>query len=275
MKKILVLTDLSPNSSAGVHFAIQLALRTDGALIFYHFVELPKPARWSKATYSNYLERELGKHTNALQKHVEMGFSKIKGVKPKYRCVVRHGSDITSSTIAYASRIRANAICISTRGAGAFKKLIGTTASRILEKSKIPVFVVPNTYQDIPSKHIFYASDLTNFKAEFKKVEKLAAIANARISIYHYDYFPNLVSKLKEIKRTAKSLSGLAKFRIRELNPNVSLSKQLLEDMTNAKASLVVLFTDHNKSWFKQIFLPGNSKEVSFQTKIPLLVIEK
>ena len=269
-----MLTDLSINSRAGIHFAIQLAQRTKGTLIFYHFVKLLKPARWGAAAYSEYVKRELAKHETALIKYVENGFKAFKGGKPAYSCVVQHGTDVTSSVVKYASKIEADAICISTRGAGNFKKLLGTNASRILTRARTPVFVVPGAYENIPSKHIFYASDLLNFDEEFKRVKKIASLANAKISIYHYDYFPNLVDKLKEIKRVNKLISGTARLYVRQLHPERPLTSHIIDDVNNS-ASLVVMFTDRRKHWFNQLVGDNHSKEVSFVTKIPLLVMEK
>ena len=274
MKKILVLTDLSVKSRAGVHFAIQLAQKTKSTLIFYHFVQLLKPMRWSAAAYKEYAEREVAKLEKMLIKYVEDGFKASNGEKPAYRCIVQHGSDITSSVVKYASKSEIDAICICTRGAGNFQKLMGTNSSRILTMARTPVFVVPSAYKNIPSKHIFYASDLLNFDDEFKRVKKVASLVHAKISIYHYDYYPNLVDKLNEIKRIKKLIAGTARLYVRELQPERPLTSHIVADV-NSGASLVVMFTDRKKHWFNQLVGDNHSKEVSFVTNIPLLVMEK
>ena len=46
MKKILVTTDFSANSKAGVRFAIQLASQIKCELIFYHILETLKSNAW-------------------------------------------------------------------------------------------------------------------------------------------------------------------------------------------------------------------------------------
>lgn len=181
-----------------------------------------------------------------LIKYVENGFKAFKGEMPDYKCIVQHGADITSSAVKYASKIEADAICISTRGAGDFKKLMGTNSSRILSRARTPVFVVPGSYENIPSKHIFYASDLLNFDEEFKKVKEVASLAHAKISVYHYDYFPNLVDKLKEIDRIKKLIAGTARLFVRELQPERPLTSHIVADVTKG-ASLVVMFTDRKK----------------------------
>jgi hypothetical protein len=64
-------------------------------------------------------------------------------------------------------------------------------------------------------------------------------------------------------------------FRIRELHPEFPLSFHILQDIEESNASLAVLFTDQTKTWFKKIFLRGNSAELTFRTKKPLLIFGK
>jgi nucleotide-binding universal stress UspA family protein len=274
MKKILVLTDLSANSRAGIVFAIQLALRTKRTLVFLHVTELLKPRRWSDQKYQDYLERELKRSHKLMLGYIETGFKKIKGPKPRYECIVKKGSHVANTAMSYAEKTKAVAICLTTRGAGLFKRIIGTNAARIIEKSKTPVFVIPVNYEKAPLKEIFYATDLVNFKAEMKRVQRVADLTNARITAYHYDYFINLASKLKNVKQYMKQLSSRGhKFRIRELEPHLALSTQILGDIEESNASLAVIFTDQNKKWFQKLI--SNSTELSYSIKKPLLVFEK
>ena len=276
MKKILVLTDLSANSWAGIIFAIQLALRSKSKLVFFHVIELLKPRRWSAKKYQDYKENELKRYHKQIITYVESGLKKIKGRKPRYECVVTSGRHVANTAIAYAEKTKAKAICISTRGAGQIKKILGTTASKIIAKSKTPVFVIPINYQKAPLKEIFYATDLHNFKAEMRRIRPLADLTKARITAYHYGHFQNLAARLKQIKESMKTLSSTRHlFRVRELHPEFSLSYHLLQDMEESNASIAVLFTDQKKAWFKKLFLPGNSAELTFKTKRPLLIFEK
>ncbi len=64
--------------------------------------------------------------------------------------------------VAYATKIQADFICISTRGAGVFKKIIGTTTSALIDTCPLPIFVIPKKYRTTPIQKIGYASDLEN-----------------------------------------------------------------------------------------------------------------
>ena len=49
MKKILVTTDFSENSKAGLYFAIQLASQNDAELTFFNTYHILVPTAWNDA----------------------------------------------------------------------------------------------------------------------------------------------------------------------------------------------------------------------------------
>ena len=58
MDKILVTTDFSPNSKAGLRFAIQLATQHKYELTFFHSYYILKPTSWNDATSAAYEKAE-------------------------------------------------------------------------------------------------------------------------------------------------------------------------------------------------------------------------
>ena len=78
-------------------------------------------------------------------------------------------------------KIKADYICISTRGGSGLKKLLGTTTSTLIEKSTTPVLVVPKTYRIKPIKEIWYSSDLANLKNELVKDIHTGALKESEI----------------------------------------------------------------------------------------------
>ena len=55
--KILVTTDFSTNSKAGIRFALQLAAQMPCKLVFYHIVELLTPTSWGKNETAQFVEK--------------------------------------------------------------------------------------------------------------------------------------------------------------------------------------------------------------------------
>jgi nucleotide-binding universal stress UspA family protein len=276
MNKILVTTDFSSASKAGIRFALQLAKQTKAQLILFHTLELLKPTRWSEKKYSAYVETELTKAHSQLRRFIEL-IGRQSGVGTKtVECVVMEGWQIDRSVIDYAKQIKANYICISTRGAGALKKLMGTNASAILTTSPVPVIVVPKSYRISPISHILYSSDFNNLQEEMKRVMDFAKPLKAKVSVYHYDYLlPLEETKIKLEKQAAKHSGPNVKFHFKKLHIENSFVHHLQKDIQKSRPSLVALFTKQNRGWYDRLFLSSKSAEISFDAKKPLLVFRK
>ena len=165
---------------------------------------------------------------------------------------------------------------MSTRGAGRFKKLIGTTASAVLTSSRVPVFVIPRAYRRTSISNVLYSSDLDDLKWELRQVMNFANSVRAGITVYNYDYLSDLrETKGKLLKLAHRFRTPRVKFVFRKLNLEQPLASHLLKDIRRSRASLIVLFTNQKRGWFDRLFLSSKSAEVSYSSKIPLLVFPK
>ena len=275
-QNILVTTDLSANSRSCVRFAIQLATQTGSTLVFLHILEIIKPSRWSETRYNQYIKDETTHAEEKLKKFVDAEYRSSGTRTPNYQYVVQHGYSINDRIIEYAKQISANFICISTRGAGVIKRIIGTTASVILTTSPVPVLVVPKNYRKSSIKKIFYSSDFNNLAKELEQVKAFAESLKAKISVYHYDYLVQVkenVNNLKELARRYET-SGVS-FHFQKQEIDKPLSFHLKRDVKKSGATLVVLFTKQNRGWYERIFLSSQAADLSFVTTQPLLVFRK
>jgi nucleotide-binding universal stress UspA family protein len=275
-QKILVATDLSPNSRSCVRFAIQLGSQTRSTLVFLHVLELLKPSRWSETRYNQYVEDETAYAAEKLRKFVDAEYPSSATRARNYECVVQHGHSINDRIIEYAKQIAVNFICISTQGAGVIKRIIGTTASVILTTSPVPVLVVPKNYRKSAIKQIFYSSDFNNLAEELEQVKTFAEPLKAKVSVYHYDYLVQVdenVKKLKELSQRYQSARVSFHFQKQEIDK--PLSFHLKRDVKKSGATLVVLFTKQNRGWYERILLSSQAADLSFVTTQPLLVFRK
>lgn len=274
--KILVPTDLSANSKAGIRFAIQLAKQNESKLIFYHAAEILRPTRWSDKQFAAYKESELLKETERLVRFVGGIYEAMRIRKRSFDCVVEQTTKVRQSILKYAEKSGAKYICMSTRGAGRLKKLIGTNASDILTTSPIPVFVIPNSYRTSPVKNIAYSTDLASLGRELRIVKDVAKNLKAKVTVYHYDYLMNLSETKNKLETSVKKYkSPGVTFKFLKLNLEKPLSDHLMKDVKKDKSSLVILFTDQRRGWFDKIFLSSKSAEIAFSTKVPLLIFPK
>jgi nucleotide-binding universal stress UspA family protein len=275
MEKILVTTDFSTNSKAGIRFAIQLASQTNSELIFYNVIQILKPTVWSVLKWNNYAAEEIESHQKKLKKFIQAIYKTSNLEEPNYKCVSEVATEVDEQIVSFAKKIKANYICMSTKGAGNIQKIFGTNASALITSSPIPVVVVPHTYRIKPITSIWYASDYENLKPELTAVTKFNQELQAHINITHY-YMANIFEDEKKTKTIiAKNQSEKVQFNSIKRNIGYSLVQQIQTDVKKLKPSLLVLFTKQNRSWFERWFLSSKTAELTFDLKTPMLVFRK
>jgi nucleotide-binding universal stress UspA family protein len=273
--KIIVPTDFSANSKAGIKFAIQLGSQSNSILVFYHCIELLRPTKWTDQQYAKHVKGELANMKSQLTTFIEKCYDQASAEKVNFECVVERGADPKKCVVKFAVASKASAICMATRGAGKIKKMIGTNSSGILSTSPVPVFVIPSGYRKLPITNIMYASDLADFKSELKRVTEFTKTINGNLYVYHY------TEKLEEAETRKKLLTLQSQHSKQGVSfvfdklDGQPFAQNFEEDMRKAKTSLGILFTNQKRNWFNKLFQGSNSAEVSFNSKVPILVFAK
>lgn len=276
MKKLLVTTDFSVNSKAGMRFAFQLAKQSACEINFLHTIEILKPTSWSDKKFKSFADEEIGKNTERLIKFISEVASEI-GIKPKpFKTQILIGMNVSDLVMDHAKKIKADYICLSTRGAGTVQKLFGTHSSYLINHSPVPVIVVPEHYHTHKIENVWYSSDMENIASELKHVESFAQSIKAKVQVNHYNYIlHDKATKAKLDAIISKFKSPKTSFKLRKLGLEDSMVHTIERDIKNEHPSIVALFTKQNRNWFSRFFLGSNSAELSFATHTPLIVFRK
>ena len=108
MQKILVTTDFSANSKAGLRFAIQLASQHTFALTFFHSFYVLIPTGWSKNKISEYKKTEEKKIQNKLNSFVAAIYKNTGINSPKFECVTKSSVFTENNIRKYAAENKFN-----------------------------------------------------------------------------------------------------------------------------------------------------------------------
>lgn len=276
MKKVLVTTDLSKNAKAGLRFAIQLATQVPVALTFFYSYHLMKPTSWSDTAFTAYQKSEAAKNLKKLQQYVNSIY-KNKGLVPKnIKYVVKEAIMADSAIREYALNNNFDYICLSTRGAGVFKKILGTTTSSLVNFSTVPVIVVPNNYRTKSIKNLLYFSDLDDLDKELKKVVAFANPLGAKVTLLHFNYPFEISDKKSAMEETLKKYpKSRIDLRLIDCNSTDRLMSKINESAALLKPSVLVMFTKQHRSFAEKIFYGSHAESYSYSAKIPLLVFNK
>ncbi len=276
MEKILVTTDQSANSKAAIRFAIKLAKQRKAELIILHIYHLLKPFKWGDHAFMEYTDRFRKKTEEEMSAFIAGIYHDIDEAEIRYQLVLVSNIDVVDGILDYANRHHCTYICISTRGAGALTKIFGTHTAKLITRSAVPVLCIPSTYRLKELKHILYASDMTDYENELKKVVDFARPVHASVELVHISYPYEFVFDRKLMEATLKKK---ADYDVGIVNRKRDITQALLEDIEDAinasKPSLLVLFTHQSRSLFEKLLFPSNAADYSFYGKIPLLTFNK
>jgi len=276
MKKILVTTDFSENSKAGLYFAIQLASQNNYELTFFNTYHILTPTAWNEVRVGGYEKDEAEKIEEKLNAFVEETYKGINETAAPYKCVIKSSVFADSCIREYAAENNFDFICISTRGAGTIKRLLGTNTANLINNSEVPVIVIPHNYEKLSVTSILYVSDLLNYEKEILKVIEFAEPLKATVELLHLTSAPDKKENLALTDRAIKAITNYnVNFQTTPRNPNESLVSDIEVAVKSIQPSVMVMFTEQNRNWFEKIFLSSKSAEYSFDAKVPLLVFHK
>lgn len=275
MKRILVTTDFSANSKAGLRFAIQLAAQNNYQLTFFHVYQMLRPTSWNDAVFISFENSEHKRIKERLYKFVSSLYDATTSVEGFDFVIEKHVSP-ERCIRQYAEENHYDYICLSRNGTGKTAMLFGGTVSALIKKSKVPVIAVPETYKRRQVKHIIYASDLANLEPELKQVTDFSVPLKARVELLHFkvpiDYLMQS-QQFESISRNLKKYNIAAQFNV--LNYEETLIANMNKILKQTNPDMVIMFTKQKRSWFEKLFLSSMSAEYSFLSKRPLLVIKK
>jgi len=276
MKKILVTTDLSAGSKAGLRFAIQLASQSKFALTFFHSYNIMLPTAWTTAKIKDYERSESAKIQQKLDRFVEKIYQEL-GIKAQHnQCVIKSSVFAQSNIMEYAAEHHFDFICISTRGAGKLQRLLGTNTANLINNSDVPVIAVPYKYKSKIISNILYASDLANVERELEIVAEFAKPVKAEVQLLHFTTFLETRIDPKMMEQVTKKSGQLhIKLDIKFFEPAESLVSQIETAIARTKPSMLIMFIEHHRNLFEKIFVSSKSAEYSYHPTVPLLVFNK
>ncbi len=271
--RILVPTDLSAASRAGLRFAIQWSRQQPVELLFVHVLNIPKPPAWTEKEYKIYFDSQCRQYRQGLKTFVRNVYKQTRVPRRNNTFLLL---EAISADIAIQDYCRQDGhidfICMSTRGAGRLKRVFGTHTGNLIIHSKVPVLAVPSTYRSRPVKRILYAGDMIDYDRELRKVVQFGRPLKARIDLLHFTGAEEMQPDKNMTEKIFREQFNYP-FRIhfRPVDQLLSFPENIDKQIRAFKPSVVVLFTDQRRSFLARIVNPSKTEKLSFDLKAPLL----
>lgn len=279
MNKILCTTDFSGTSEKAVEYAVHIAQHAGGHLTLLHVVHLPIIDTSETALVATEL---LGEQVrNATDKlratvlHLEekYGANRDGGFTCDYLLKEALLTDVAKSL---SKNEGYDLIVMGTTGCDSTMEelLIGSNTEAVIEEVRCPVLSVPKHAPAPKIERIVYASDYSEEDIPaIRAVVQLGSCFGAKIDLVH------IIRKPEE-----QDGEDAAAFRleVQGLFPDVPLSFQELTnrhrdeglmDYYNQVGADVLAMVRREKGFLRSLFTQGLTERMTYQAKVPLLVL--
>lgn len=278
MKRILVPTDFSPTAEKAFRFALDLAERVKGTIILYHsyipvestFIGTEK----SRKQYNKEREADIVKRLQLLTKRVS---GDTVGVAVS---TIVDRSPFIDSIFGFAKLNHIDLIVMGTQGVSGLKKtVIGSVAARVVEKSDLPVLLVPEKYElGKPKQFVFASNYQPTDRQALTLLDTMAKLYDADITVLHFLNAYN-TETVKENERN--EFNNYAFSLQREFNES-KISFHLMEtaSVTETIERLdkkfpydIMTMVRRKKSFLEKFFIKSFTKNMACLTTRPLLIV--
>ncbi|MEO6631470.1 MAG: universal stress protein [Mucilaginibacter sp.] len=281
MITLLLATDFSANSKAAAHYGYQLARQIKANVVLCNAVIVPAEvpqadmAIWPADKF-DLLIQDSEDVLKDFKKELE-ALAPADGFKPGIVCVTEAGL-VTDVLTGAAAKYHADIIITGTHGGGNLSRfLVGDHANQLIEKSEVPVLIVP---ANSPFHHIgkiAFATELVNMARDLKPICDLVGwgkLLNAEIIITHIaDENYEAFKFQKELAESLLSLADKSHF------PNIHyrmIKEDKVEDglewlSEHGQLDMLAMVHQH-RNLFAELFGHSYTKKMAAHLQLPLLV---
>ncbi len=272
MKKLLIPTDFSENSTNALEYAIELNKKLNAEIVLFHSYFVPILA----TDVPEAIPSDVEIRQAALESLTELR-NKYQKLFPMmiFRTELANGFPETEIPEA-GKRLNSDIIVMGTLGTNPFKKfLLGSNTSVVLEKSTCPVITVPEHAKFKHLNKIVYAAnyavddyknvfDLIEFAKQFSSEIILLHVSTGEVE-KSFDF-----NQLDNFKMQIIEESGYKNITIKLFeDKNVFEGLNVYLDEINADLFSISM---RNRSFLKRFFKPSLTKKMAYHSHLPVMV---
>ena len=279
MRNILVPTDFSADSAKAAMFAADIARLCGATLHIMNAMGLG-----FEGVHEPFPLHE--KYNKAVLQSRQLDMDAFVGELAPQLAGVRIETDIESAEdvnaivdVAFLRQV--DLIVMGARGAGKIKeKLVGTTTSKVITRSTVPVLVVPAEYQvEMPDGILLATSNFEQNQELLKVVIALARIFNATVHVIHFiDTDEMTDGQFESEKQKLETYLGYLESTYRDIRFMTEVIRgnefeSSINDYHMAHKTDIVAMIKYLKGFWEKLFNKSITKKMIFHSDMPVLVI--
>ena len=270
--KILIATDFSKNATHARNYGLNLANTLKADVIIFNAYEIPISSMGTH-TFRNYKEVFKKNSINKLAEEIKEAKSLFKNINISFEYVC----DISKNAILERSnKADVDLILLGSKGESKIsEKLFGGTCSKVINKTKKPLIIVPIQAEIKIPKKIVLATDLFLNVDLLNTLKKIAKRLISNIDIITVlnskDDEKSILSRQLKVNTILEKKMKYNSHRFHLINNN-SVENGILNYIKENKVHLLTLIPKHRSFWENLIKI-SLSKKIANNSTIPLLII--
>lgn len=278
LQRIMVPTDFSANAEKALFFAADITVKTNGILFLYNsYTPVAGPFienRETRKEYNDATELEINRQLNLLKEKVLLQYKEL-----TIQTFIGQ-SPLIDNIFNFAQSNEVDLIVIGTKGASGIKKaVIGSISAKIVQRSEIPVLLVPELEEWVAPQRIVFTSDYHPYDMDaLKFTVAFSGLYNSQITFLH------LIPKYLEdflLEKERKEFEDHTSVLKNEFSGE-NIQFELLETRTPSKkiATLnevisfdLLVMIPRKKSFFQYLLSESYTQNMAFITQKPLLIV--
>jgi nucleotide-binding universal stress UspA family protein len=278
MKTILIPTDFSDNSSNAISYGLQLFKHEDVNFVFLHvshpIVDLPTSS-------IEYFEPVIFEDQEEVKKQIQNQLTKIcqkenvdlNKINYQIECLVGFAGDLIVSK---AKEAACDLIVMGTKGASGLDQiLLGSITASVIRKSTISVIAVPENYSFKKLEKIVFATDYEGIsnKKTLLPLFDFASKFQSKVLMFHAIEAKEPIAAYIEELQVWKAEKNFE--HVKHSNSIAScenIPDGILDFAGENEADMIALIP-HTYSFFGNLLHKSVSKQVAFESNIPILAL--
>jgi len=265
MKQLLVPTDFSEPARVAFAFAIEIANAFDSTIHLLHTYQI-KGSAGMLVSIAEIVQTDAEADMKSLKSDLPKKMADTANLKSYiFRGQLLAGIDQLTELVGV------DLIVMGTKGASGLKEIFwGSNAKNVVERSKIPVMVIPGNCVFKPIKKVVLAVDEYEMKDQerLQPLVKIARFFNASIYIYHHS------SKDQGNTINSTVIDSFSDFKYEVIHhfSSENVGDALNEFLKEEEPDLVSLIR-RKRGWLEQLMHNSVTTQELFHSHYPLLIL--
>jgi len=278
MNSILVPTDLSENAANAVAYALHFSKDTNVPLVFLHatrpMIDMPDV---SLEFYDPIIYSDEKEQMQFVQNHLELVANQI-GIsllEIDYKIKLKIGFAV-DEIIAASKKKSIDLIMMGTNGAtGIDKFILGSITASVIKKSSKTVFAIPNGYKYSKPSKIVFATDYEGIsnKKTLNPLFEISSLFDSKILMFHAIEAKEPIAAYIEELQVWKAEKNFLHVKHTNSIANCENIAEGIIDFAAENESDIIAIIPHTYPFFKKLLHKSVSKQVAFESKIPILAL--